>query len=301
MKRGQVTFLIIPQGRHTVRELRLSAGTIKVLASLFAIVLVSTLFLGGQYIDYRKQQHAFAELEEAYSVQRDSFRLLAEKVSHVERRIAELNDFDRKIRIISNLDLPDETTALFGVGGSIPEEEAAVERLSSVQKELIAAIHQDIDQLLEETSLQERSFRELVEYLKTQKSILARTPSIWPVMGWVTSEFGYRRSPFTDHREFHNGIDIATRQGTEIVAPADGVVKTVARDRYMGNYIWIDHGDDVLTCYGHLRDHAVEEGQKVKRADVIGTVGNTGRSTGPHLHYGVMLNGTYVNPRRYLF
>ncbi|MDD5475512.1 MAG: M23 family metallopeptidase, partial [Syntrophales bacterium] len=234
-------------------------------------------------------------------VQTESLGLLAEKVSYFERKISELNEFDRKIRIISNLEVPEDEDGLFGVGGSVPEEDSAAERLSETQLKLIDEIHQEIDQLLEESSAQERSFRELVDYLKTQKSILARTPSIWPVVGWVTSEFGNRKSPFTDKREFHNGIDIATRPGKEIVAPADGVVTVVSKDRYMGNLVWIDHGDDVKTCYGHLREQAVKAGQQVKRGDVIGYVGSSGRSTGPHLHYGVMVKGEYVNPRRYLF
>ncbi|MCK9229329.1 MAG: M23 family metallopeptidase [Syntrophales bacterium] len=301
MKKGKITVLIIPHGRRAVRELKVSVGLITTLTFLFFIGLVATGYLGSRYIEYRKNLVALAELEEAHRTQGESLYALAEKVSYFEKRIAELNNFDREIRIISNLEVAGGEENFFGVGGSSPEEDEAVERLLETQQVLIDEINRDIDQLLEESLAQERSFRELVEYLKTQKSVLARTPSIWPVVGWVTSEYGKRKSPFTDRTEFHNGIDIAAPHGRNVMAPADGVVKVVKNDRHMGKLIWIDHGDEVMTCYGHLRTQSVKAGQQVKRGEVIGTVGSTGRSTGPHLHYGVQVSGEYVNPRRYLF
>lgn len=301
MKKGKITVLIIPQGRQSVRELQLSVGLITMLAFLFLVGLVATGYMGSQYIEHRKNLVVLAELEEAHRIQGESLHVLAEKVSFFEKKIAELNSFDRKIRIISNLEVTDEEEGFFGVGGSASEEDRAEERILETQQVLIDEIHRDIDQLLEESLAQERSFRELVDYLKTQKSILARTPSIWPLVGWVTSEYGKRKSPFTDRREFHNGIDIAAPHGRKVVAPADGIVRVVSSDRYMGKLIWIDHGDEVMTCYGHLSDQSVKAGQQVKRSDVIGAVGSTGRSTGPHLHYGVQVKGEYVNPRRYLF
>lgn len=301
MQKGKITVLIIPQGQRSVRELKVSVGLIVAIAFLLLVGFVATGYLGSQYVAHRKNLVALAELQEVHRTQGESLYALAEKVSYFEKKIAELNSFDRKIRIISNLDVAEEDESFFGVGGSALEEDGTVARLLETQQLLIDEIHRDIDQLLEESTAQERSFRELVDYLKTQKSVLARTPSIWPVVGWVTSEFGKRKSPFTDRTEFHNGIDIAAPHGRNVLAPADGVVKVVTTDRYMGKLVWIDHGDEVMTCYGHLRSQSVKVGQQVKRGDLIGTVGSTGRSTGPHLHYGVQVKGEYVNPRRYLF
>ncbi len=302
MKRGRITFLIIPQGQRTVREVKISTVLIRGVICLFIAALAATAYLANEYVENRKNLALIAELEEANQAQGESLRVLLRKVDCFEKRIAQLNDFDRKIRIMSNLDVPEEDEeGLFGVGGSVPDEETPESRISSMERELIDEIQHDIDQLLEETSERERSFRELVEYLEKQQSILACTPSIWPVVGWVTSEFGYRKSPFTGRREFHNGIDVAARHGKEIVAPADGIVSKAGSNRYIGNYVWIDHGDGIVTIYGHLRDQIMEAEQTVKRGDVIGHVGNSGRSTGPHLHYSVMVDGDYVNPRRYLF
>lgn len=152
----------------------------------------------------------------------------------------------------------------------------------------------------EDADYREQSFNELLSFLREQKSILAATPSLWPVRGWVTSEFGMRESPFSAGVEFHNGIDIATRYGKEIIAPADGLVVEASNRAADGNYIKIDHGHGYATLYCHLSKFAVKEGMRVKRGDVIAYVGDTGRSTGSHLHYTVLVNSVSVNPRRYL-
>ena len=136
--------------------------------------------------------------------------------------------------------------------------------------------------------------------LNDKRSLLDSTPSIWPVKGWVTSEFGYRVDPFTGRQELHEGLDIAARLGTPVVAPADGIVIYARYERSFGNTIIIDHGYGFSTLYGHLSEIYVRPGDRVKRGQVIGAVGNTGRSTGPHLHYEVRKNGVPVDPRDYI-
>jgi len=146
-------------------------------------------------------------------------------------------------------------------------------------------------------------FRELLEAMWDQKQILDTTPSIVPVRAksyWFSSGFGWRRSPFTGAKEFHNGLDICSIKGTPIVAPADGVVYRRGQHRYLGKYIRVNHGRGVTTTYGHLSGYSVERGQKVKRGEVIGFMGNTGRSVGTHLHYSVRVNTKYVNPFHYI-
>jgi len=146
-------------------------------------------------------------------------------------------------------------------------------------------------------------FRELVEAMWDQRQELDSTPSIVPVRAdsyWFSSGFGWRRSPFTGAKEFHNGLDICGNKGTPIVAPADGVVYRRGQHRYLGKYIRINHGRGVTTTYGHLSGHSVERGQQVKRGEVIGFMGNTGRSVGTHLHYSVRVKTKYVNPFHYI-
>jgi murein DD-endopeptidase MepM/ murein hydrolase activator NlpD len=140
----------------------------------------------------------------------------------------------------------------------------------------------------------------LLGALTQQRNRLACTPSIRPAKGWISSQFGYRTSPFTGRREFHSGIDIANNHGTSIIATADGVVSFVGKKHLLGNLVVIDHGHGLVTRFAHLDDALVKRGEKVKRGAVIAKMGNTGRSTGPHLHYEVRLNGLPVNPVQYI-
>jgi len=133
-----------------------------------------------------------------------------------------------------------------------------------------------------------------------QNHRFASTPTIAPVVGPITDGFGRRRDPFTGRLAYHRGLDISGRRGTAIVAPADGVVVFAGRNGGMGRMIKISHGFGFLTAYGHLDKVLVEPGQEVTRGETIGQLGSTGRSTGPHLHYEVSLDGKSVNPMYYI-
>jgi murein DD-endopeptidase MepM/ murein hydrolase activator NlpD len=129
---------------------------------------------------------------------------------------------------------------------------------------------------------------------------MAAAPSLWPVEGRITGPFGARIDPFNGEGAFHKGVDISVAYGTPILAPADGVVSFADFSNGYGRLIAIEHGQGITTRYGHLSAFAVTEGQHVQRGEVIGYVGMTGRSTGPHLHYEVWVHGTPVNPYKYL-
>ena len=173
-------------------------------------------------------------------------------------------------------------------------------RDTALREKMITGIREKIAKLNEDANDREKSFNELLIFLHEQKSIQAATPSIWPVKGWVTSEFGVRESPFRTGVEFHKGLDISTRFGKEVVAPADGLVIVSAYYQQDGNFVKIDHGRGLATGCAHLSRMAVKQGMRVKRGDIIGYVGDTGRSTGSHLHYSVFVNNVPVNPRKYL-
>ncbi|MBI5047465.1 MAG: M23 family metallopeptidase [Deltaproteobacteria bacterium] len=216
----------------------------------------------------------------------------------VEFHMAKLKQFDKKLRIITNMEVPAGSNQMLGIGGASPEEDMAT--LGSIKDGLIKQMHSDLDQLKTEAMTQEKSFTELHEYLFKQTSHFASTPAIWPARGWVTSTFGYRISPFTGLRQMHDGFDIANAVGTNVFAPADGIVSKVDRENGLGKNIGINHGYGIITKYGHLSEIYVHVGKRVKRGDKIAAVGNTGRSTGPHLHYEVLVNGIHVNPEKYI-
>lgn len=131
-------------------------------------------------------------------------------------------------------------------------------------------------------------------------SDLMYTPSLWPVLGRITGTFGERMDPFNGEGEFHTGVDIAAPYGTAVRVTADGVVIEADRRGGYGRLVVVDHGFGVTTWYGHLSSFNVVPGEQLKRGDIIGYVGVSGRSTGPHVHYEVRINDTPVNPTRYL-
>ena len=136
--------------------------------------------------------------------------------------------------------------------------------------------------------------------VERRQALALATPSIWPVTGWLSSPYGGRRDPFTGQDDFHPGLDISSPQGEPVLAPADADVSSAGPGGNYGNLVVLDHGFGIVTKYGHLSRFAVSAGQHVKRGDVIGYVGTTGRSTSPHLHYEIWMNGRLTNPLRLL-
>ena len=136
--------------------------------------------------------------------------------------------------------------------------------------------------------------------IESQQALVRAAPTSWPVVGWYTSAFGTRKDPFTGQPDFHAGLDIAANRGTPVKAGADGTVESAAYQGNYGNAIVVHHGYGMATRYGHLSGFAVRPGQQVKRGQVIGYVGSTGRATSAHLHYEVLVNGQPINPLRLL-
>jgi murein DD-endopeptidase MepM/ murein hydrolase activator NlpD len=182
----------------------------------------------------------------------------------------------------------------------IPSREE-VTVLESERPGIMRRMHQDLTELRQEAFLREQVFRELKEYLQAQKSLLLAIPSLWPVYGRITSNFGDTRlADSAGGTRPHNGLDISAPLGTPILAPADGFVTFSGHESFYGHLISLDHGHGFVTLYGHLKDMKVKLGEKVRKGQVIGTVGLTGKTTGSHLHYEVRILGQPVNPFRYL-
>lgn len=156
-----------------------------------------------------------------------------------------------------------------------------------------------LDKISERTGRVEEQLHSLFSKQQDKLYFWASLPSIWPARGWITSVFGANRSWGGDGR-LHEGIDIAGPRGTPVIAPSDGIVTYTGYRRGYGNTLMIDHGYGLSTLYGHCSALYVNEGQQVKRGALIAAIGNTGRSTGPHLHYEIRVDGIPVNPMLYL-
>jgi murein DD-endopeptidase MepM/ murein hydrolase activator NlpD len=153
-----------------------------------------------------------------------------------------------------------------------------------------------------EIKLQQSSFVEIKDQFESKKDLIAHTPSIRPVEGgYFSSGFGKRRDPFNGRWEIHSGLDISVGRGTPVCATADGEVVFAKRTPGLGNLVIVDHGYGFTTAYGHMSRFNVGLGARVTRGQKIGEVGNTGRSTAPHLHYQVSVMDNAVDPRDYIF
>jgi murein DD-endopeptidase MepM/ murein hydrolase activator NlpD len=163
-----------------------------------------------------------------------------------------------------------------------------------------AAITAQLDNLLTTVRAETKSLRGLEPFVGQVVRTLAALPLRWPVRAAVSSEFGRRRSPWSGESEFHDGIDIAAHEGTRVLAPSAGRVAFVGATPEYGNTLVLDHGNSIRTRFGHLERAMVKMGQRVERGQAVALTGNTGRSTGPHLHYEILVQGHPVNPRQYL-
>lgn len=301
MNKKKYTIMILPDETTRVRKYRVPKSMVR---GLLVVLAVAVLGLGYLVTDYYGVKKMVAELDRLRLEARQQQQQLvnfAKSFDDLQGEMTRLRQFDMKLRVMADLDGVVYPEQIMGIGGENPEPFNPLEGEVSFQDQTIVnSMNRSLDRLKTEVSIQERSFQELVEYLEDQKSLLASTPSIWPVKGWLTSTFGYRSSPFTGRREMHKGLDIATRSGTPIIAPADGLVIFAGREGGFGNMVIIDHGYGITTRFGHCSSLESKLGQKVKRGDVIARVGNTGRSTGPHVHYEVAVNGVAVNPSRYI-
>ncbi|MBW2654596.1 MAG: peptidoglycan DD-metalloendopeptidase family protein [Deltaproteobacteria bacterium] len=232
--------------------------------------------------------------------QRSQIQSFAGELEILKNQVDTLSKFEDKVRLIADIKQTSDSSGLIGIGG-IPSEELDPDiPLEQKHNNLIREMHQQVSQTNLAAQKQTLDFEHLIKLLEEKRNFLASTPSIKPIDGWISSRFGYRKSPFTGKKEFHSGLDISNKSGTKIVATANGRVSYAARKMYIGNMVMIDHGHGRVTKYGHMKKLLVKPGQKVKRGDVIGLVGNTGKSTGPHVHYEVRINGTPVNPLKYI-
>ncbi len=249
---------------------------------------------------YLLQHNKISSLKETVSKRDQQLRYLSGRIDELQSRLLTLASLEAKIRKLAGAK-PPAHTAFSGVGGTETDAMDPVDATAKDQEDLAKYLNTQINRLNKVASQGVDNMQGLLEALKAERQILAVIPSIDPVDGGtITSGFGYRKSPFTGKREFHAGVDIADQWGSPVKATANGVVKYAGRDGGLGNAVIINHGHGIQTRYGHLSKIRVKTGQKVKKGQLIGAVGTTGMSTGPHLHYEVRFNGIPMNAANYL-
>lgn len=331
MDRKKVTLFIVTNQSGKTRKIVLSAAWLKAITFISAVVLL--IFAAG-LVDYfglllQAMENKRLKAENAQLIKQ--FQVVESKVSALENSLERVKTFTTKLKLITNVDAEDRITKLTmgpkpAAGQQVeeyepmeqrqqPEALVAQDSVFDTQKPLndqvgelanedadkdYASLVVRIDKAVKETHLKEQSVIDLWESLSERQSLMNSTPNMKPAKGWITSRFGYRISPFTGKTALHAGLDIAAAPGSPVYAPADGVVVFASYDESYGKLITIDYGYGVTTRFGHLSQIYVQVGQRVNKWDVVGAVGNTGRSTGPHLHYEVRINGTAVDPINYI-
>jgi murein DD-endopeptidase MepM/ murein hydrolase activator NlpD len=296
----KITILLLPESTNRVKRFRIPSFLPVFLILLFISCAAFLVWIIRDYQTMKIQIPRLAQLEKENELQKSQLAHLAQRIEKTGEKMSELKEFDRKLKIMVNLETSEDKTEFRGIGGSDPFLVQSQQNKARTHKDLVRSMHSAIDNLDREIELCEQDKTELNKFLENQKVLLASTPSIWPTKGWLSSRFGYRISPFTGKKEFHRGIDISTRMGAPIVAPADGIVSKVYSDHGYGRVLSINHGYGVETKFAHLKKALVKKGQYVKRGETVALVGDSGRSTGPHLHYEVHLNRVAVNPQRYI-
>lgn len=268
---------------------------------LFALVAGlagGNVFLWKYYENYSGLETNLVRAEKAVQEQKAQLLSLSQKMQNISQDLDRVRNFDSKLRVMINLD-QGNVQNVAPKGGSTGADFSKIISLYR-QELLVRKMHDFLAQLNTEAKLEEVRQQEIIHSMRSRQDALDATPSIWPAEGWVTSPFGWRSSPFTGKREYHKGIDISCPSGTPIYAPAQGTVSFTGPNGGYGRMIKLSHGANLSTAFAHLKQPAVKKGQVVTRGELIGYAGNTGRSTGPHLHYEVRLGGVPVNPMRYI-
>ncbi len=307
MTKENITLMIFPGTSGSPKKMSISRRLVRVGITLSLVLIVgvtgASIYFTKQYIQLIDERVEVSDLRRESKIHKIQVDKLGQQVKEFSTEMSRLERFANKLRVITDIgESPAPVEKDWGVGG--PYGLSSQSFSTSLEREAIAMVERlsgSLEQLDQQSKVQVVSFQQLDEFFKNQKSLLSSTPSIWPTRGWVTSGFGMRKSPFTGLKEKHHGWDIGARMGSSIRTTADGVVVLAGRKSGYGKMVEVDHGYGITTRYGHNSKNLVKVGDRVKRGALIGMVGSTGRSTGPHLHYEVLLNGVSVNPKNYIF
>jgi murein DD-endopeptidase MepM/ murein hydrolase activator NlpD len=296
MANEKLTVMLISGSRDQMRQFRISRYLILGIVAAVAVLFINNVLLTVSFFNSKSDAHEMARLRAENESLVAKYEELKGEVSEVNDIYAELVEKEIVIRNIFNLPEINTEERELGIGG--PSAKSSEHFTEAVR--LAHSTEKDIDALLRLAAFEKEKYEEVYGTLAEKKSILDHTPSIRPCRGLMTRGFGMKDDPFTGYKRFHGGIDIGNKTGTPIYAAADGVVRYTGRMGDLGLLIDINHGYNYRTRYGHLSKIKVKRGQKVRRGDLIGLMGSTGYSTGPHLHYEVIKNGKPENPLGYI-
>ncbi|MBO9598253.1 MAG: peptidoglycan DD-metalloendopeptidase family protein [Cohnella sp.] len=325
--RKRFTFMVIPDANSSVIRFQLSAvvliSGVVLIVAILASAITAFLLYRGNHSQIGQLQHRISaetgQYEEIIQGKDDHINELqteivglSEQAKSIDNHMSDLKELESQLKQMVGIEDGDTKAAARLDGLEIDSDSEETETDGGTGGEELPVTDAEMDALIGETrdfysDLAQRAeaLRPELEQTRTDvlkmAAILRVTPTIWPTDSRkLTSPFGVRKDPFTRRAKFHAGLDIGGDYGDSIYATADGTVLSAERTSSHGLNIWISHSNGVRTHYSHLSKMLVKPGDKVKKGDLIAKMGSTGRSTGPHLHYEVAVNGTNVDPKPYL-
>jgi len=280
------TVILVPHARARFRKWRVTNRQLRLATALAILLLVGSLFTTWSFftntVDRGKLQQVTAENEDLRQIN----RTFEASITTLQQQLTDFEDQTRQLAIVAGLDgLPPAQQP--GIGGVSNPRQGA--------DSLATLGHLD-----DRVSNLTQALRHVGSNLDERRRVISSTPSIAPVKGLLTSNYGYRKDPVTGQRALHRAIDIAAAHGSPVRATADGVVVRAERIGALGKAVYVSHGYGITTRYGHLSEITVKAGDRISQRDTVGLIGNTGRTTGYHLHYEVRVDGRPENPRAYI-
>src|SRR3989338_3435669 len=304
--------IVVPKGGSRVRRFFVSKERILATLSvaLGLVLFTATISLG--LVHYRKEFLATEDFRNrGRQYEKERLRVLA-RLGELEDVVNQNEELAVKLETIVGVNTGTSKGVQVGVGGDVKELPRQNLKLASLYPNTFRNSPDVFDEtalktfdlktidLTEEAKDVGKRLKEVYHFNPDAPYFWTSIPTVWPLRGWVTSDFGLRRSPLSGGRQLHEGVDIASPYGTPVTATGDGVVTFAGRQGGLGNKIIVDHGYGLATVYGHNSEILVKEGDKVQRGTILAKVGSTGRSTGPHVHYEVLVNGVPVDPLRFI-
>jgi len=288
-----LSLIIIPHTKSKSRTLSFTKRMIKgmIWTSIIGGVLLALVTV--DYVRIRLSSQSYQVLLKESQQQKETLKQYEGSIGELQGKVKGFEDKIKNLNLMAGFKSPDKLENP-GVGDYPRDAQGLPIPSSQVSLGNIQTMQQKTDDI-------QKNLDTLSNFFESQSARLATTPTIKPIEGGlITSWFGWRKDPFTGKQAFHYGIDLLAAWGNPVIAPADGIVAKISNDIFYGKSILLSHGLGIATLYGHLSKITVREGQRVKRGDVIGNVGNTGKALGPHLHYEVHVNDKPVNPYSYL-
>jgi murein DD-endopeptidase MepM/ murein hydrolase activator NlpD len=297
MAKKHVSLIIVPHTKTSTKTLSFSEKTLKLLAWTGGALVLALLVFLVDYVSMNglRSRHKALTLTSAEQAKRiqdyETF------TAQLQATITNYEEYAKKLNVMAGWKSPEIMTGPAGLGGGPSDEEYGGEPANGGDPQNLPP--SSVQSLGQKALSVKNNLSTLLDFFEGDSMRLASTPSIMPTAGWLSSPFGYRDDPFTGIRTMHWGIDISTNMDNPIMATADGIVLKVLTDKLLGRYVTISHGYGFTTVYGHMNRFAVKAGQKVKRGDIIGYVGMSGKAKGPHVHYEVRKDGKRINPWDY--